>query len=203
MQNTGQAGEKRSYRVILLLVVGLAAFSSAMRELNQVQALTLETTSLVAQWSEKLAPTEKAITVETCQNRQMTIPVPPIAAVPDLPPMPPAPPAPPAQVANSDDVDSPEMIAPEVAPVPPAAPRVPAPPAPKMRRAFSQTHDSAQVRVLISTEDVEKTLKDAFDTDSSLKALKARNRRHILVTTDGKDVILKTLNRSITLRSAS
>jgi len=201
MQNTGQAGEKRSYRVILLLVVGLAAFSSAMKELNQVQALTLETTGLVAQWSEKLAPTEKAITVETCQNRQMAISVPPIPALPDLAPLPPAPPVPP--VAKSDEVDLPEVIAPEVAPVPPAAPRVPAPPAPKVRRAFSQMHDSAQVRVLISTEDVEKTLKDAFDSDSSLKALKARNRRHILVTTDGKDVILKTLNRSITLRSVS
>lgn len=201
MQNTGQANEKKSYRVILLLVVGLAAFSSAMKELNQIQEFTMETTSLVAQWSEKLAPTEKTISVETCENRQANIPVPPIPPVPEIAPVPPAPPV---AVAEPDEMESPEITAPEVAPVPPAAPRVPAPRAPKARRVLPATHDSAQVRVFISSEDfVEKSLKDALEADSSLKALRAKTRRHILVTPDGKDVILKTLSRSINLRSAS
>jgi hypothetical protein len=194
MQNTGQANEKKSYRVILLLVVGLAAFSSAMKELNQVQAFTLETTSLLAQWSEKLAPTEKTTSVETCDNRQANIPLPPVPAIPEMPP------APPMQVAEPDESEAPQMVA----PVPPAVPRVPAAPAPKVRRALPATHDSAQVRVFISTEDfVERNIKDALETDSSLKALKLRNRRHLLITPDGKDVILKTLSRSINLRSAS
>ena len=201
MQNTGQVSEKKSYRVLLLLVVGLAAFSSAMKELNQVQAFTQDTANLVAQWSEKLAPAEKTISVETCENRQATIPAPPVPAVPELAPMPPAPPL---QAAGPDDVEAPELSAPEVAPAPPAAPRVPATPAPKARRALPAPHDSAQVRVLISTEDfVEKSLRDAFVTNPSLKALKLKNHRQILVTQDGKDVILKTLGRSINLRSAS
>lgn len=201
MQNTGQANEKRSYRVILLLVVGLAAFSSAMKELNQVQEFTMETTNLVAQWTEKLAPAEKTISVETCENRQASIPVPPVPPVSEIAP---APPAPPVAVAEPDEMESPEITAPEVAPVPPAAPRVPAPRVPKARRTLPATHDSAQVRVFISAEDfVEKNLKDALEADSSLKALKARNRRHFLITPDGKDVILKTLSRDINLRSTS
>lgn len=201
MQNTGQAYEKKSYRVILLLVVGLAAFSSAMKELNQVQELTQETTSLVARWSEKLAPTEKTITVETCENRQANIPLPPLPPLAEVRPLPPSPPA---EVAEPDEADASEITAPEVAPVPPAVPRVPAVRAPKARRALPATHDSAQVRVFISTGDfVEKNIKDALETDASLKALKGRNRRHLLVTPDGKDVILKTLSRSITWRSAS
>ena len=201
MQNTGQVSEKKSYRVLLLLVVGLAAFSSAMKELNQIQAFAQDTTNLVAQWSEKRAPAEKTIRVETCENRQANIPAPPLPALPELPL---TPPAPPLQAAGPDDVEAPEVSAPEVAPAPPATPRVPATPAPKARRALPAPHDSAQVRVLISTEDfLEKSLRDSLLTDPSLKALKLKNRRQILVTPDGKDVILKTLSRSINLRSAS
>lgn len=44
------------YRVILLLVVGLTAFSSAMKELNDVRQLALDTTKFVAQVAENVAP---------------------------------------------------------------------------------------------------------------------------------------------------
>src|SRR5690242_3057505 len=73
MNNMGQNGEKTRYRVILLLVVALAAFSSAMKELNQVQQLALDASGLVAQWSNKVAPTEAqpaVIKVETCEMKQ-------------------------------------------------------------------------------------------------------------------------------------
>src|SRR5215213_4145247 len=63
-------------RVILLLVVGLAAFSSAMNELNQFQAFTLNANRLIAQWSDKIIPAEtpqtalkvETVKVETCEN---------------------------------------------------------------------------------------------------------------------------------------
>ena len=42
--------DKASYRIILLLVVGLTAFSSAMKELNQIQELSLDASRLMAQW---------------------------------------------------------------------------------------------------------------------------------------------------------
>ena len=96
MQSTGQSGEKKSYRVILLLIVGLAAFSSAMKELNQVQELALETNSLIAKLSDVIAPadkTETLVQVETCE-KILTPPVPALPAVPIVvpDPLPPAPP---------------------------------------------------------------------------------------------------------------
>jgi Flp pilus assembly protein TadG len=57
---SNQSGEKKSYRVLLLLIVGLAAFSSAMNELNQLQNLTLQAGRLMASWSETVMPTASA-----------------------------------------------------------------------------------------------------------------------------------------------
>ena len=202
MQNTGQGSEKRSYRVILLLVVGLAAFSSAMKELNQVHELTLETSSLLAQWTDRLVPTEKTISVETCETNQVNIPLPPLPVVPTSPLRP-------APVAEPDDMDCPATETMEAVPAPPTPARVPATPFSKPRRMAPPLHDPAEVRVWLSTDDliekgsVDKNIRDAFETDPSLKALKAKSRRHIFITPDGKDVILKTLSRSINLRSAS
>ncbi|HSD46966.1 MAG TPA: hypothetical protein VLB87_10085 [Pyrinomonadaceae bacterium] len=197
MQNTGQGSEKKSYRVILLLVVGLAAFSSAMKELNQVHELTLQTSSLIAQWSDALVPAGHEILarVDSCDDKRLRVP--------------PAPPAPPAPVVVPPvELEVPDVVAPEItapALVPPTPPRAPSVPAAKPKRAVRQSHDAAEVRVLISTEDfVEKSLRDSLDADVTLKALKAKNRRHqIFVSPDGKDIILKSLNRSINLRSAS
>jgi hypothetical protein len=72
-------GEKTRYRVMLLLVVGLTAFSSAMKELNQFQQFTLDTSHLIAQLTEKIAPAQVPQTVsvpqpaaktETCEMKQ-------------------------------------------------------------------------------------------------------------------------------------
>ena len=80
MNSMGQSGDKKSYRVILLLVVGLAAFSSAMKELNQVREFTREARSLVASLSkavepapavDRVAPVEvprTAARLEVCEN---------------------------------------------------------------------------------------------------------------------------------------
>ena len=197
MQNTGQASEKKSYRVILLLVVALAAFSSAMKELNQVRDMTVEASNLVAQWKQAIAPADPMVTlsVETCQNTRTLVPPPPLQALP---------PAPAAPV----QADAMDVVVPAAPPAPEAVPVQPAPPAvreaPKPKRAVRPAHDAAEVRVLLSKDDfVEKTIKDAFESDQSVKAFKTRNRRFIFVTPEGHDIILKTLNRSVNLRSAS
>ena len=197
MQNVGQGSDKKSYRVVLLLVIGLASFSNAMKELNQVRDLTLQTTNFLAQVKDAFAPADEltTINVETCQNRTMSPPPPPL---PELPAVPVAP-------AAASDVT--EVEVPEVAPAPPALPAV-APTAPRVRevpqpRRVRPAHGPAEVRVFVSTDDFEKSIKDAFESDQSLKALKAKNRRYIYMTPDGRDVILKTFNRSINLRSAS
>ena len=67
MNSVGQSGDKKSYRIILLLVVGLTAFSSAMKELNQLRDFTREATTLVASLSNAVAPsapTEKLAPVD-------------------------------------------------------------------------------------------------------------------------------------------
>lgn len=70
MNKSGQNGEKKSYRVILLVFIGLAAFSSAMKELNQFQQLTLEAGKVIAEWSDVVVPTASARTpaiLESCE----------------------------------------------------------------------------------------------------------------------------------------
>ena len=73
MKNTEvtQIQEKKFYRVILVLIVGLAAFSSAMKELNEFQALTTEAGQFIAEWAGVVVPTANAralTTVEVCPN---------------------------------------------------------------------------------------------------------------------------------------
>jgi hypothetical protein len=50
----------KSYRVLLILIIGLAAFSSAMNELNQLQSLTLQASNLIGAWTDVMVPTASA-----------------------------------------------------------------------------------------------------------------------------------------------
>jgi hypothetical protein len=78
MNSVGESGDKKSYRVILLLVIGLTAFSSAMKELNLVREFSRDTSNLVASWSRAVAPApdvvvpaevpQTAVKVEVCEN---------------------------------------------------------------------------------------------------------------------------------------
>ncbi|MEN3326419.1 MAG: hypothetical protein V7638_1226 [Acidobacteriota bacterium] len=82
MKNTGRHSEKSGYLVILLLVVGLTAFSHSMKELTEIQQLTLDASRMVAQWSGNVTPAEipqvaqttstivKIEKHESCQSRQ-------------------------------------------------------------------------------------------------------------------------------------
>ena len=82
MNSTGKNREK-GYKAILLLVVGLTAFSSAMKELNQLRQYAFEASRLIAEVSDKFYPAQevppiphtieiqhKTIEVETCQLKQ-------------------------------------------------------------------------------------------------------------------------------------
>ena len=206
MQDTGQSSEKKSYRVLLLLIVGLAAFSSAMKELNKVQELTLQTGQLVAQWTDSLTTekNEMLVKVQTCDSKVL------VPALPNLPPLPAMPDIP--AVPDVAVPDAPADIEVDV-PAPQAAPPVPAVPPAKPRRVMRVQREAAAtakateargMRVFVTSEGVvEKALKDVFEADVNLKAFKAKNRRHIWIGPEGRDVLLKTLNRSINLRSAS
>jgi hypothetical protein len=63
MNSVGQSGDRKSYRVILLLIVGLAAFSSAMKELNLLREFSRDTNNLVASWSNMVAPEAPQVVV--------------------------------------------------------------------------------------------------------------------------------------------
>ena len=67
----------KGYKVILILVVGLTAFSSAMKELSQMRQLGLEVNQFVAEWSAKLMPAEVppppapvVARLTTCESKQ-------------------------------------------------------------------------------------------------------------------------------------
>jgi hypothetical protein len=185
------SGEKTGYRVILLLVVGLTAFSSAMKELNQVQQLSLEASHLIAQWSDKIVPAEvppqTEVKLESCEIKQST----PSVELPWL--------------ADADE-DTTEP-ADEAAPVPPvlaqrAKPsRVQIGRLKKLRRS---NIDPVEFEVRIPpAHDAEQN--EVIASEIPLSMFRAKSRKHGAIRLNPRDreILLKTLNRSINLRIAS
>jgi hypothetical protein len=79
MKSTGRHSENSGYLVILLLMVGLTAFSHSMKELTEIHQLTLDASRLVAQWSGNFTPAEipptpiqivKVEKLESCESKQ-------------------------------------------------------------------------------------------------------------------------------------
>lgn len=202
MNSTGQHGEKASYRIILLLVVGLTAFSSAMKELNQLQEFGLEASRLAAEWSGKLIPgevppTNPVITIEntplTCENRELQQSAPSV----ELPWL--------------DNEEAPAAPAPERIKIRKVAP--PAPPVveqpvltdsqiARLRQLRRLEIDPVQFEVRILSElDAEAAAPAA--PELPLYTFKAKSRKHSPVRTPReREIILKSLNRSINLRTA-
>ena len=79
MNNTGRHSEKSGYLVILLLIVGLTAFSHSMKELTDIHHLTLDAGRVMAQWSGNVSPVEvppvqvasiqKIEKIQSCESR--------------------------------------------------------------------------------------------------------------------------------------
>ena len=76
MNSTGRHSEKSGYLVTLLLMVGLTAFSHSMKELTEIHRLTLDASRLVAQSSGNVTPAEIPQTIvkieklESCESKQ-------------------------------------------------------------------------------------------------------------------------------------
>ena len=197
--NTTGRNKKSGYLVALLLVVGLAAFSNSMRELVEIQRFTLDTSRLIAQYvtpaETPQIPQVVIAKLNNCKSRQ---------AVPAV------------DVEWLEDVE--EITEPGV------QSRVPAPPAPAgkvMRRvrANSGVSTASQLAKLdkLARFEFHPTpfeFKVATDNDGSdvtvspqlpLTMFKAKNlkRNVIKFSTRDREMILRTLNRSINLRTAS
>jgi hypothetical protein len=206
MNSVGQSGEKKSYPVILLLVVGLAAFSSAMKELNQVREFTREASNLVASWSKAVEPAPEvdrvvpvevprtAARLEVCENRY------PANEAEPLP-----------------NVHGGVIVAKEPVEVKGAAQTVVTVRAPrrevqtlrKLRpvdidliELRNQARHAAELKVLMMADGDEADAEISVPSELNLKLPKVKELPQFKVGTKEHDVILKSLNRSINVRSA-
>lgn len=204
MNSTGQNKQNSGYKAILLLVVGLTAFSSAMKELNQLHQFALGASALIAEWSDKFYPVQDvppvpqtaeiqqpAIEVETCELKQSVPsvelpwlsnavarpaePKPPRAVVPR-----------PSQVIDfKNDVPLPGEI--QIA---------------KLKKIPQIDIDAVQFSFRIANGD-EPDVFVTTDLPKSEVKNRARKHREIRFNPRDREMFLKSLNRSINLRFAS
>lgn len=187
-------GEKNGYKVILLLVVGLTAFSSAMKELNQIQQFTLDASRLIAQWSDKIAPAEvpqttevqhTAIKVETCELKQSL----PSVELPWLTHTVPS-----AVVPRPSQVVTVKHNFPKPPPVKIA----------KLKKLPQIDIDPVQFEVRITTDhDAEPDGSVISELPAATFKTRARKQRDIRINPRDREILLKSLNRSINLHFAS
>ena len=193
MNSTGQNSDKASYRIILLLVVGLTAFSSAMKELNQIQQLTLDASRLVAQWSGKIVPAEVPQTpaptlvkkVESCEMQQSV----PAVELPWL-----------NHVAQAETSDMPVVVK-----------RSKNSKVEIVKRVRRLEVDPVQLEVRLpfnhnaKVDSDEITVSNFPVTSFTGTPFKTKARKHNSIKFNPRDreMLLKTLNRSINLRIAS
>lgn len=197
MKSTGQNNDKASYRIILLLVVGLAAFSSAMKELNQFQQLGLDASRLIAHWSATIVPVEvpqppapMVVKAESCDAKQSI----PAVELPWLKHV---------AEAETNEIEEPVMVKRSKADVV------------KVKKVRRIDIDPVQFEVRIPSihiadEESGETIVSDFPVTSftmtPLRAaqLKARTRKNgsFRINTRDREMLLKTFNRSINLRSA-
>lgn len=196
-------GEKTRYRVMLLLVVGLTAFSSAMKELNQFQQFTLDTTRMIAQLADKIAPAPAPQTIEvqqhaaktdTCEMKQSPLGVElpwtngalrPSAVVPR-----------PSQIIDVSKLEKPVSHAKQTT----AAVLSPAVLA-KLKKIPQFELDPVAFDVNIPT-DHDTDADNTFTSQFTFRA-KTRKQNSFRFNTRDRDMFLKTLNRSLNLRIAS
>ena len=207
MNSTGQNGEKAGYKVILLLVVGLTAFSSAMKELNQLQQFTLDASRLIAELSDKFAPAqipqvphvpeapEPPLTIEvhtasaaaSCDSKQSapSVELPWLSNVP-RPPKPRAIGPRPSQVMDfKSDFPKPEEI--QLA---------------KLKKLPQFDVDQVHFQFRIPTDGDPGSFVIA-DLPVTHGKMKNRNRREIRISPRDRELFFKSVNRSINLRFAS
>ena len=195
MNNTGN--KKSGYLVALLLVVGLAAFSNSMRELADIHRFTLDTSRLIAQY---IVPAEIPQTPEIPQIPQVV-------------------------VAKLNSCES-RWTVPTVGvewlegvggiTEPGVQVTVPAPPAkversaPRVRVVKSSESSESNGRTEFQLAKLDKLRQFEihavpFEFKSTAFEFKVKNRKQNVIkfNTRDREMILRTLNRSINLRTAS
>ena len=198
MNNTGRHSEKSGYLVIMLLVVGLTAFSHSMKELTEIHQLTLDASRLVAQWSGNVTPAEipqipqVAQTVvkiekhQSCQSQQSE----PAVELPWL--TAPAPVAPVRkQIKNErvERVSRPAITEAQIA---------------KLKKLQRIDIDADAFEVRVPAVQIPGS-EESVTTEFPAFTFKTKTRKPGAFRNNPRDreILLKTLNRSINLRVAS
>jgi hypothetical protein len=196
MQSTGRTNKNTGYLVALLLVVGLTGFSNSMRELAEVHRFTFETSHLIAQYfvPAEIPQTPQIVVAkfESCENKQADTS---------------------EEVQWLDDVEG------ITEPGAKAAVRTPKVEVKKSERRGRDKANEFQIARLnkvrqfdfdpthfefrVTSDDDE--LSNPIPAPLSLTMFKAKNRKHNVIKLNPRDreILLKTLNRSINLRTAS
>jgi hypothetical protein len=202
------SGDNKSYRVILLLVVGLAAFSSAMKELNQVREFTREARNLVASWSKAVEPApavdrvvpvevpRTAARLEVCDNSRLAIIAEPLPQLQTG-----------GGVAQEPTIEVKEA-AKTVVTVRPGRREMQVSTLRKLRpvdidlvELRNQARRATDLKVLMMADE-DGEVEISVPPDLHLKLPNIKELRQFRVGTKEHDIFLKSLNRSINVRSA-
>ena len=203
MNTTGQNRQNSKYKAILLLVVCMTAFSSAMKELNQLQQFALDASHLIAEWSDKFYPAQEVlpvpqtteiqqttIKVETCELKQSL----PSVELPWL-----------SNVAARPAETKPRAVVPRPSQVidfkndPPLPSEIQIA---KLKKIPQIDFDAVQFAFRIANGDEPDVLVTTELPKSEVKN-RARRHREIRINPRDREMFLKSLNRSINLRFAS
>ena len=198
MNNTGQQGAKTGYRVLLLLVVGLTAFSSAMKDLSQVQQFTVDAGHFIAQLSGKIAPADPVQTVvkvETCNRNGALEQSAPTIELPWV------------EDAESSTIALAQPPQPELNNLErPVLIHRSKPIKVQIAKPNLRDLDPVHFEVRISPDNDNDTNSDEAiipEVPSSIFKAKARRHGAVRISTRDREMLLKTLNRSFTFRIAS
>jgi hypothetical protein len=204
MKSTGQNKQNSGYKVLLLLVVGLTAFSSAMKDLSQLHHFALDASHLMAEWSDKFYPAQDvppipqtaeiqpaAIKAEVCELKQSV----PSVELPWLS----------NAVARPAEPKPPRAVTPRPSQVIDFKSDLPLPgeiQIAKLKRIPQIDIDAVQFNFRIANGD-EPDVFVTTDLPKSEFKNRARKHREIRFNPRDREMFLKTLNRSINLRFAS
>ena len=204
--STRRHSENSGYLVILLLVVGLSAFSHSVKELTEIHQLTVDASRLVAQWSGNFTPAEIPQTVvrieklESCESRKQSAPAVELPWLNETP----EPQTAPSAVApgrprqnKPERLERPEKIERRVITIPNEAEIA------KLKKLQRIGIDAGEFEVRIPNVPEAAEPGSTPEIQAFTFRAKARKPGAIKFNPRDREMILKTLNRSINLRIAS
>src|SRR3954447_26596237 len=204
MKSTRRHSENSGYLVILLLVVGLTAFSLSMKELAEIHQLTLDASRLVAQWSGNFTPAEipqtriQVVTIEkleSCESNKQSAPSVELRWMNETPEE-----TIPSAVAPARPRQTkPETIKRSVVTIPNEAEIA------KLKKLQHIGIDADEFEVRIPNVQFPEAVEPGSTPEFPGSTLRAKVRKPgaIKINPRDREMILKTLNRSINLRIAS